>query len=76
MYRILTANVVRPKHTYFICATRISSLIVQCVYKGMVQFQKLTRNLFLDLHGQNIHRQQRQLSKFRMRYQQFAFHAY
>ena len=36
-------------------------------------FQKLTRNLFLTLHGQNVHRQQRQLSKFRMRYQQFAF---
>ena len=30
----------------------------------MVQFQKLTRNLFLTLHGQNVHRQQRQLSKF------------
>ena len=42
----------------------------------MVQFQKLTRNLFLTLHGQNIYRQQRQLSKFRMRYQQFASHAY
>ena len=42
----------------------------------MVQFQKLTRNLFLTLYGQNVHRQQRQLSKFRMHYQQFAFHAY
>ena len=49
---------------------------IQGVYKWMVQFQKLTRNLFLTLHGQNLHRQQRQLSKFRMRYQQFAFHAY
>ena len=48
----------------------------QCVYKWMVQFQKLTRNLFLTLHGHNIHRQQQQLSKFRMRYEQFAFHAY
>ena len=38
----------------------------------MLQFQKLTRNLFLTLHGQNLHRQQRQLSKFLMRYQQFA----
>ena len=28
----------------------------------MVRFQKLTRNLFLTLHGQNVHRQQRQLS--------------
>ena len=42
----------------------------------MVQVQKLIRNLFLTLHGQNAHRQQRQLSQFRMRYQQFAFHAY
>jgi len=41
----------------------------------MVWFQKLTRNLFLTLHWHNI-RQQRQLSKFRMRYQQFASHAY
>ena len=42
----------------------------------MVQFQKLTRNLFLTLHGHNVRSQQRQLSKFLMRYQQFAFHAY
>jgi len=42
----------------------------------MVRFQKLTRNLFLTLHGHNAHRQQRQLSKFLMRYQQFASHAY
>ena len=45
---------------------------VQGVYKWMVQFRKLTRNLFLTLHGQNVHRQQRQLSMFLMRYQQFA----
>jgi hypothetical protein len=42
----------------------------------MVQFLKLTRNLFLNLHGHNVHRQQRQLSKFLVRYQQFASHAY
>ena len=42
----------------------------------MVQFQKLTRNVFLTLHGHNVHRQQRQLSKFLMRYQQFDSHAY
>ena len=53
-----------------------SDTCVQCVYKWMGQFQKLRRNLFLTLHGQNVHRQQRQLSKFLMRYQQFAFHAY
>ena len=42
----------------------------------MVQFQKLTKNLFLTLHGHNVHHQQRQLSKFLMCYQQFTFHAY
>ena len=44
-------------------------------YKRMVRFKKLTRNLFLTLHGQNVHRQQRQLSKFLMRYEQLASHA-
>jgi len=49
---------------------------IQGIHKRMVRFQKLTRNSFLTLHGQNLHRQQRQLSKFLMRYQQFASHAY
>ena len=44
--------------------------------KTMVRVQKLTRNLFLTLQGHNVHRQQRHLSKFLMRYQQFASHAY
>ena len=35
----------------------------------MVQFQKLTRNLFLTLHGHNVHHQQRQLFRFLKRYQ-------
>jgi len=48
----------------------------QGIHKRMVRFQKLTRNLFLALHGYNVHRQQRKLSKFLMRYQQFASHAY
>ena len=38
----------------------------------MVRFQKLTRNVFLTLHGHNVHRQQRQLSKFLMHYQRFS----
>jgi hypothetical protein len=44
----------------------------------MVQFQKLLKNLFIIIHGHNIHCQQREVSKFLMRYQQstFAFHAY
>ena len=49
---------------------------IQGIHKRMVRFQKLTKNLFLTLHGHNFHRQQRQLSKFLMRYQQFASHAY
>jgi hypothetical protein len=49
---------------------------VHGIHKRMLQFQKLTRNLFLTLHGQNVHHQQRQLPKFRMRYQQFASHTY
>jgi hypothetical protein len=39
----------------------------------MAQFQKLIKHLFLNLHGQNIHCQLRKLSKFLMRYQQFAY---
>ena len=42
----------------------------------MVRFQMITRNLFLTLHGDKVHLQQRQLSKLLMRYQQFASHAY
>ena len=48
---------------------------IQGIHKRMVRFQKITRNLFLTLHGHNVHRQQRKLSKFLMRYQQFASHA-
>ena len=51
------------------------NLILKGVYKRMVRFQKLKRNLFLTLHGQNVHRQQRQPSKFLKRYQPFASHA-
>jgi hypothetical protein len=40
-----------------------------------VKFQKLTKNLFLTFHGHNVHRQQRQLSKFFVRYQQLTSHA-
>ena len=42
----------------------------------MARFQKLTRNLFLTLHRHTVHRQQQQLSKFLMLYQQFASPAY
>ena len=47
---------------------------IQGIHKRMVRFQKLTRNL--TLHQHNVHLQQRQLSKFLKRYQQFASHAY
>jgi len=49
---------------------------IKVIHKRMVRFQKLTRNLFLILHRYNLHRQQQQLSKFLMRYQQFTSHAY
>jgi hypothetical protein len=39
-------------------------------------FSKVNKKLIFTLHGHNIHRQQRQLSKFLMCYQQFASHAY
>jgi hypothetical protein len=54
----------------------MSAQVIQSIHKRMVQFQKLTRNLFLTLHGHNVHRQQRQPSKFLVRYQQFTSHAY
>jgi hypothetical protein len=55
------------------CIMRIK---IQGIHKRMVRFQKLIRNVFLTLHWHNVHRQQRQLSKFLMRYQQFPSHAY
>ena len=51
-------------------------VLIQGINKRMERFQKLTRNLFLTLHGHNVHRQQRQLSTFLMCYQQFVSHAY
>ena len=46
------------------------------LYTKMVRFLKFTRNVFLTLRGHNVHCQQRQLSMFLVRYQQFASHAY
>jgi hypothetical protein len=37
---------------------------------------KVDKNLFLTLHGHDIHCQQRELPKFLIRYQQFASHAH
>jgi len=34
--------------------------VKQGIHKRMVLFEKLTRNLFLTLHGHNVHRQQQQ----------------
>jgi hypothetical protein len=43
----------------------------------MVQFQKVNKTFISQLaRFNNAHRQQRQLSKFLVRYQQFASHAY
>jgi len=54
---------------------RSKHMYIQGIHKRMVRFQKVTRNVFLTLHGPNVHRQQRKLSKFLVRYQQFASHA-
>ena len=40
----------------YVWAASYGSVYIQSVYKWMVHFQKLTRNLFLTLHGQNVHR--------------------
>ena len=48
------------------CLEQRILLNIQGMHKRMVRFQKLTRNLFLTLHGHNVHRQQRQLPKFLM----------
>jgi hypothetical protein len=45
---------------------------IQRMHKRMVQFQKLTRNLFLTLHGHNVQVSSGNCPKFLMRYQQFA----
>ena len=58
------------------CSFNRNYLLMQGTHNKMVRFQKLTRNLFLILHGHNVHRQQWQVSKYLMRYQQFASHAY
>ena len=42
---------------------------IQDIHERMMRFQKLTRNLFLTLHGHNVHCQ------FLMRHQQSASHA-
>jgi hypothetical protein len=55
---------------------KIYATNIQGIHKRMGQFRKLTRTIFLNLHGHNEHRRQRQLSKFLMRYQQFASLAY
>jgi hypothetical protein len=42
----------------------------------MVQVSEVVKNLFLTLHGHKLYSQQRELSRFIVRYQQFASHAY
>ena len=73
--RIIHMLIIGTKKYIIIVLTTLFCLM-QGTHKRMVRFQKLTRNLFLTLHGHNVHRQQRQLSKFLMRYQQFASHDY
>jgi len=60
--------VVFPFNTviYVLLLLCLRILITQGIHKRMVWFQKLTRNLFLTLHGHNVHCQQQQPSKFLM----------
>jgi hypothetical protein len=46
------------------------------VYKRMVRFQKLVKNVILTLHVHSMYCQQMDLSKFLMRHTQFASDAY
>ena len=65
----------QKEYTYNFGAFGVHERKIQGIHKRMVRFQKLIRNLLLTLHGHNVHRQQGKLSKFLMRYQQFASHA-
>jgi hypothetical protein len=63
------------------CTSRVTYIHTYVyTYTGHTQkngaVSKVNKNLCLTLHGHNIHRQRRQLSKFLMRYQNFASHAY
>jgi hypothetical protein len=49
---------------------------IQSIHNSVVQFKKLIKNVFLNLHEHDVHWQQRELPKFLMHYQQFASHAY
>ena len=59
-----------------VCVHTHKCIHMQDIHKGMVRFHKLTRSLYLTLQRHNVHRQQQQLSKFLMRYQQFVSRAY
>jgi hypothetical protein len=49
---------------------------MQGIHKRIVQFEKFIKNVFLTLQEHNTLCQQRELSKFLVRYQQFESHAY
>ena len=75
---VMRAVWMRERHNFSMvrlpCISQVHN--IQGIHKRMARFQKFTRNLFLTLHGHNVHRQQRQLSTFLVRYHQFAFRAY
>jgi hypothetical protein len=50
--------------------------VVQDMHKIIVRFQKLLKNLFHTLHGQNVHCQKRELSTFLLHYHQFISQSY
>jgi len=71
IYKHYSSNVTSVKHSMGDVAIYVTFLnvkeLIQGMHKRIVQFQKLTRNLFLTLHGHNVHGQQQQLSKFLLR---------
>jgi hypothetical protein len=55
------------KFTLF-CLYPYTESHIQDIYKRMARLQKLSKNVFHVLHGHNINWQQRELSKFPVRY--------
>jgi hypothetical protein len=66
--RVLITKPTPSPHHKNRARVRIRYSDIQNIHKRMVWFQKLTRNLFLTLHGHNLRLQQRQLSKFLTHY--------
>ena len=75
---IIVTKVLR-KHFEITTGKHSNGIITKGGYRGYTQKNgadsKVNKKFISHLHGHNVHRQQQQLSKFLMRYQQFASHA-